>query len=142
MGAAKREEQRGSATPGHAVFVLLADRSAADYSAVYTVCDRNRWRLRYASDRQEALAVLAREGFGAVITEPRLHGSESWQVLLEDLANLSCPSMVIVAARVADEALWAEVLNLGGYDVLAMPFDEEEVERVLTAAWRHLAEHL
>lgn len=63
-------------------------------------------------------------------------------MLLEDLANLSCPSMVIVAARVADEALWAEVLNLGGYDVLAMPFDEEEVERVLTAAWRHLAEHL
>ena len=30
--------------------------------------------------------------------------------------------------------LWAEVLNLGGYDVLAQPFDELEVRRVVALA--------
>jgi hypothetical protein len=30
--------------------------------------------------------------------------------------------------------LWAEVLNCGGYDVLAQPFDRTEVERVVTSA--------
>jgi DNA-binding response OmpR family regulator len=36
----------------------------------------------------------------------------------------------------ADEYLWAEVLNLGGYDLLAKPFRDPEVKRVLAAALR------
>jgi hypothetical protein len=32
--------------------------------------------------------------------------------------------------------LWAEVLNLGGYDVLLKPFDRAEVVRVAGMAWR------
>jgi len=37
----------------------------------------------------------------------------------------------------ADDALWAEVLNLGGYNVLAKPFDSREVFRVVGNAWLH-----
>jgi DNA-binding response OmpR family regulator len=122
-------------------FVLLADRSAKDYATLRATCARKGWRLRHAPDREEALGIVTSAGFGVVITEPTLLGGQSWQVLKEDLANLSCPSMIIVVSRLADEALWAEVLNLGGYDVLAMPFDDEEVERVLSSAWRHLADH-
>ncbi len=44
---------------------------------------------------------------------------------------------MIVASRVTDEALWAEVLNLGGYDVLVQPFDRTEVLRVTDAALRY-----
>jgi len=33
--------------------------------------------------------------------------------------------------RQSDERLWAEVFNLGGSEVLAKPFAEEEVKRVL-----------
>jgi len=36
----------------------------------------------------------------------------------------------------ADEVLWAEVLNLGGYDVLAKPFNSNEFIRVISMAWR------
>ena len=42
---------------------------------------------------------------------------------------------VIVADRLADEALWAEVLNLGCYDLLMTPFSSEEVLRVVSMAW-------
>lgn len=42
---------------------------------------------------------------------------------------------LIVADRLADEALWAEVLNLGRYDVPVMPFAHEEVLRVISMAW-------
>jgi DNA-binding response OmpR family regulator len=34
----------------------------------------------------------------------------------------------------ADEALWAEVLNLGGYDVLTKPFDPKEVHHAVSMA--------
>jgi hypothetical protein len=43
----------------------------------------------------------------------------------------------VVASRHADENLWGEVLNLGGYDVLIKPFDCSEVTRVVGMAWRH-----
>jgi FixJ family two-component response regulator len=40
-------------------------------------------------------------------------------------------------SRHADERLWAEVLNLGGYDLLAKPLEGDEVSRVVEMACRH-----
>ena len=48
---------------------------------------------------------------------------------------MSIPPQLIVADRLADDALWAEVLNLGGYDLLMTPFEPEEVLRVVSMAW-------
>ena len=45
------------------------------------------------------------------------------------------PPLLIVTSRFADERLWAEALNVGAYDVLAKPFERDEVNRVLTSAW-------
>ena len=59
----------------------------------------------------------------------------SWKDLLEFVEGLSAPPPVIVTSRVADERMWAEVLNLGGYDVLARPFNNEEVIHAVTSAW-------
>jgi DNA-binding response OmpR family regulator len=42
--------------------------------------------------------------------------------------------MFIVTSRLADDALSAEVLNVGGYDLLLKPFRAEEVIRVVHAA--------
>ena len=52
------------------------------------------------------------------------------------LARAKASSVLVVTSRIADEWLWAEVLNLGGYDVLAQPFDREEVTRVVRSAVR------
>jgi Protein of unknown function (DUF2934) len=46
------------------------------------------------------------------------------------------PPPLIVADCLADERLWAEVLNLGGYDLLAKPFDANGVLQVVSAACR------
>jgi DNA-binding response OmpR family regulator len=44
---------------------------------------------------------------------------------------------LIVTDRLADEHLWAEVLNLGGHDVLGQPFQVDELLWVLGSAWRY-----
>jgi DNA-binding response OmpR family regulator len=44
---------------------------------------------------------------------------------------------LIVTSRLADEKLWAEALNLGAYDVLAKPFDRQELVRTANLAWLH-----
>ena len=59
----------------------------------------------------------------------------SWKELLEFVEGLPAPPPLIVTSRVADERMWAEVLNLGGYDVLARPLNSEEVIRTITSAW-------
>ncbi len=61
----------------------------------------------------------------------------SWKKLLELLTVLPDPPYLIVTSRLADERLWTEALNLGAYDVLAKPFDKEEVIRTLYSAWLH-----
>ena len=60
----------------------------------------------------------------------------TWQDLLGDLQSLSRPPMLIVCSLLADDRLWAEVLNIGGYDVLMKPFQAIEVARVVRMAAR------
>lgn len=59
----------------------------------------------------------------------------SWRELLEFLEGMPAAPPLIVTSRVADERMWAEVLNLGGYDVLARPLSGEEVIRTIASAW-------
>jgi hypothetical protein len=41
---------------------------------------------------------------------------------------------LIVAARTADARLWADVLNMGGYDLPLVPYESDEVIRIATLA--------
>ena len=85
------------------------------------------WEIRPAQSLHEALTQLSAQSAPVVICERALADGE-WKDLLGKTPRL------IVTSRVTDEALWAEVLNLGGYDVLAQPFDAEEVRRVVALA--------
>ncbi|MBZ5618887.1 MAG: hypothetical protein LAQ69_09220 [Acidobacteriia bacterium] len=62
-----------------------------------------------------------------------------WKDILEIAASLQSRPPVVVASRQADDYLWAEVLNLGGYDVLRKPLDKGEVSRSVSLAWEHWA---
>lgn len=54
--------------------------------------------------------------------------------MLATCESLPNSPRLLVVSRYADERLWAEVLNLGGYDVLLKPFEPMEVTRVVAAA--------
>ena len=58
-----------------------------------------------------------------------------WQDLLNGVLDMPTPPNVIVTAPDADDLLWSDVLNRGGYDVLARPFDRAEVVRIISLAW-------
>jgi DNA-binding NtrC family response regulator len=93
-------------------------------------------RLRSACSCRDALASLAggKNSVSAIICEERLPDG-TWLDVLDSVAKESpLPPLLIVASRVADAALWGSVLNVGGYDLLAKPFDETEVRWVLESA--------
>src|SRR5215472_76984 len=94
------------------------------------------WKLHSVRSRSEARAFLDGTPVGVVISERELPEG-GWREMLDDLQERSEPPALVVTSRLADEMLWSEVLNMGGYDVLAEPLDREEVTRVISAAARH-----
>jgi hypothetical protein len=58
-----------------------------------------------------------------------------WPKLLDFLQRSGSPSRLIVTDWLTDDAMWADALSLGAYDVVAQPLDPTEVFRVITAAW-------
>ena len=85
------------------------------------------------ADVQQARRAIRLHTPKIVVCEVRECGN--WQELLEEAQ--AAQSLMLVVSRHADEQLWAEVLNLGGFDVLALPFDREELRWALSSALRH-----
>ena len=61
----------------------------------------------------------------------------TWKELLDHTLYFRLPPPLLVASIHADDCLWMEVLNRGGYNVISKPFDEHELVRVVSLAWRH-----
>jgi DNA-binding response OmpR family regulator len=91
--------------------------------------------LHNVSTYREALA-FARENDTSVVICERYLTDGDWKLVLSEFDRLPVRPTLIVTSRLADEELWAEVLNLGGYDVLAQPFDSDEVYRSVFLAWQ------
>ncbi|MBZ5578055.1 MAG: response regulator [Acidobacteriia bacterium] len=115
--------------------VLLVSPVADDHAWLPQILNHPNWIWRRSRSYGQALQWLRRDPIAVVLCE-REQQDGCWQDVLQAADRLKQPPRVIVCSRLADEPLWAEVLNLGGYDVLAKPFDAEEVVRVANAAWR------
>lgn len=121
---------------------LLVGEFSGERLLVHEIFQKCGWRLFEAPDRRRAMQSLERNPVQVVIAESDLP-AWNWRKVLNDLRLLAFPPQLVVTSRTADEHLWAEVLNMGAYDVLAQPFDREEVERVVAAASRHYSrQHL
>jgi len=97
------------------------------------------WRLFEAPDRGQATQYLRCHPVQVVIAKSDMPDG-NWQEMLDHLRCLARPPLLIVTSRTADEHLWAEVLNIGGYDVLAQPFEPDEMVRVIASACRHFGQ--
>ncbi len=113
--------------------VLFVSPAHDDHHALGRILKDSCWRLSAATGCVDAIARHARDRMAIVVCESTLP-SGSWRDLLRHVSECPDPPVLIVTSRLADEYLWAEVLNLGGYDVLAKPFDKQEVLWVLASA--------
>jgi response regulator RpfG family c-di-GMP phosphodiesterase len=115
--------------------VLSISAIPEDYHALCTILNDPLWQITKAGTCKEAIARLSRKHIPVVVCECNLPDG-SWRDILNHITELVDPPVLIVTSRLADEHLWAEVLNLGGFDVLATPFHESEVTYAVTAACR------
>lgn len=96
------------------------------------------WALHEAGSTAEVARILRQRRVPVIICDRSLADGD-WRDILHSIASLPSAPRLIVTAADADDVLWADVLNRGGYDVLAQPFREQEVIRVVASAFRQWA---
>ena len=94
------------------------------------------WTVIASATVASALSVLREIPIPIVICDCDISPG-TWGEMLDHISLLPDPPLLIVTSRLADERLWAEALNLGAWDVLAKPFDTNEVMRIVSVAWQH-----
>ena len=114
--------------------ILAVFPGGEDRSALERILGQAEWQVRFAGNLEEAQAVLRGCAIAVVLSEGCLPGGHTWKDLLAELQSMPIGRPLIVADRMADDRLWAEVLNLGGYDLLMKPFNAREVLRTVRLA--------
>jgi DNA-binding NtrC family response regulator len=87
----------------------------------------------WVCDCNEVREMLATQPVQVVVTDTTLPDGD-WRRVLEIVEQGSRRVEVVVCSRLNDPELWLDVLEQGGYDLLAEPFEHEEVRRILEAA--------
>ncbi len=112
--------------------LLIASSDPADHAMADGVGRKRRWNVLHAATRAAAVDLL-------MVRRPSVVVASDWRQMLEELACLVDPPVLVAASRSADAALWAEALNVGAYDVLQTPLEPGELQHVVESAhetWR------
>ncbi len=107
-----------------------------DQMSLSRILAHSSWNLTLLRNFRETQIALRKALPGVVISDSSLSDGHCWRDLLYEIENMEDPPLLIVADRLADDRLWAEVLNLGAHDLLAKPFDKREVLHVVSTAYR------
>ena len=113
-------------TPG----VLFISPNSADAAKLAQILSGVPVPLTHVLDLAEARATLKRRQFDVILTEAALIDG-GWLDVLQMARQCSPDAEVIVTDAFADSRFWAEALNMGAYDLVAQPFYDVEVRRIL-----------
>lgn len=117
--------------------VLLVSAHTGDHNSLESIFRGSPWALQGACTAYDGLKTIRRNHgeIPVVICQHSLPDGD-WKFLLAALDQSAVRPRLIVSSRLADDRLWAEVLNLGAFDLLlGAPFEPEEVLRVTESAW-------
>lgn len=114
--------------------VIIASARQEGLTDLRAILSSSDWRVRTTDSAFGIRSLLDSDISPVVLSDSELPDGP-WQAILTSLGKFSNPPRLIVCSVTADDRLWAEVLNMGAYDLLAKPFDRGEVTRVVELAW-------
>lgn len=120
----------GRAHEAPAKVILSVSAAREDHAVLRRMLGPMMWEVLEAGSCVAACRLLARRSVTAVVASESLPDGDWRDVLAYALSRPHAPKL-IVTSRQATGYLWAEVLNLGGFDLLAKPFEADEVRRVV-----------
>ena len=117
--------------------ILLVSPLSTDHDSLQSIFRGSPWKLQGTWTASDRLKTIRRHHgeLPVVICQHSLPDGD-WKHLLTQMDKMAVQPSLIVCSRLADERLWAEVLNHGAFDLLlGAPFEPEEVLRVTASAW-------
>jgi hypothetical protein len=115
-----------SSTP---LTVLFANRHRNLRTAFRKITGITRWTVYESATLDGTLKILESQPIGVLICGDLLHGAE-WRNVHRELELRSGAPSFIVCADKPVVTLWADVLHRGGYTVLPLPLQRDEVLRI------------
>jgi CheY-like chemotaxis protein len=125
-------------TVPHRPKLLSVSAEAEDHTVLQRMLSGLGMSVAAVCSCQEALDYLRHDEVSVIFCESSMSDG-SWKDLLNHVSTAVEAPPLVVTSRLADDYLWSEVLNLGGWDVLAKPFRQQEVLYVIDSAWNHKA---
>ena len=120
-----------------AVRIVAIVAAARDRNSLRRIFQGFRWEGKFLRNCHNLKAALKTIQPDVVLTESAPNDGATWREVLDAAQEQASAPPVIVTSRLADERLWAEVLNLGGYDLLiSSPYSPQEVHDVVSMACR------
>lgn len=116
------------------VTLVAIAQNPPDREALRQIADSFGWKISIVDSSSSAMALLASQPTPLVICDRDLTG-EDWRDALSRIAALPQAVCVLLASGVMDEYLWHEAIRYHGYDVVAKPFQRDELRRAVTFAW-------
>ncbi len=115
--------------------LLLVTRDDDLYFSVHSAASGCGWEMRLARSVEQSLPVLDEFGASLVIYD-WAPGDDDWRFAVDRLTARPDHPCVLLASRVVDEYLWAELVKHGGFDVIPRSADTEQLIRSIRFAHR------
>ena len=127
---------RGAETVGPRLEVLTINNEGHDCACLQSIMRHTNWAFHCVPDLAQALEFLEKRFIPVVVCSNELPDA-TWKDVLAAMARFPIPPRVLVYSHQADDAFWMEVLKSGAYDLLPVPFNAEEVLRLVSLACRN-----
>jgi DNA-binding response OmpR family regulator len=92
------------------------------------------WIFYRVPDLSRAIQFLEKKLVPVIVCSKELPGGGTWKDVLAAVRRFPNPPDVLVYTAQPDDRLWMEVLSSGGYDLLPVPFNGDEVLRLIGLA--------
>jgi len=122
-----------SSPKNHAERILSVSLLPDEHASLAEIVRKCGYQVVCANSIFEGKSLFAEKRIGVVFCATKLTDG-TWRDLASHIMAEPEPPLFIVTSSQPSDHLWAEVLNLGGFDVLTKPFRELEVRRLLTSA--------
>ncbi len=121
----------------HRAAVLVICSAAAQREAIEKTCRATGCKVAVSHGWRDACLALSRDAVDVILCDDQLRDG-SWKDVLSAIAPMPEAPKVVVMAEGAPAGVCAEVMNLGGFDVLDKPVQESDLTRAVAAGCRSL----
>jgi DNA-binding NtrC family response regulator len=119
--------------------LLLISPGESDRLLLQKAVPATQWHLTHVHTCEEALAVMASVLVPVVICDEKAAAGD-WRQAVKCVITSPHPAPILLASDAYDWRVWVDLIEHGGFDVVAKPFDGVDVQGKLQRAFKHWKE--